>query len=123
VIVKRVAAFLLASSLMHLNAVRADGACLSHEMEAPVAASAQQADDHHAHHDAAPTAPAPDDEPCDAPLAVDCCASVASCGIAFAGGERATSGICAEAHRLILPITLETPPGTDNAPEPPPPRA
>ena len=121
--VKRVAAVLLALALTHLNAVRADAACASHDMADSTVASAPQDGDHHAHHEMPPAAPSSDSGECDAPLAQDCCASVASCGIAIDSAERDVADAVLAVERLARPTSLVTPTGADNAPEPPPPRA
>ena len=125
--IRRFAAFALATSLLHLNVVRADAACAHHESDS---APAQPAD-HPVlpHHDVAETTtPASDghtghETPCDTPAQSDCCEAFASC---TPGMEIAAEMFVAAAGLPpddAIGVFFEMPLGRVTTPDPPPPKA
>ena len=122
VIARKVASVVLSLALLHLTVARADASCASHSERATATAAVEATTAHHDHHGAPDPTPLADEEQCDAPLARDCCASVASCAFAFEADVRESDGLLAPA-RAALPVELRAPLSVIRAPEPPPPRA
>jgi hypothetical protein len=118
---KRLAAVVLALSLLRVNALRADVACARHDVaNAPVAAH-DTASEHRHHGSYATQEPSPDQE-CETPVQAECCQALASCSVFLDLGGTALDQGDQVAEAVPVKLT-EMPRSRVAAPEPPPPRA
>jgi hypothetical protein len=118
---KRVAAVVLALSLLRVNALRADVACARHDVpSSPVAAQGQASE--HAHHASSGTPePVPEQE-CETPVQAECCQALTSCSVFLDLDDTALDHDSPAADSMPVKLT-EMPRSRIAAPEPPPPRA
>ena len=110
--IRRLAALLLATSVLHFSVVPAAAACSMHESSVP-AAGHEGMD----HGDDEPQAP------CHAPGAPDCQVPASCTPTLSIIEESGTMVSPAIAHVTIAPAVTERPLSRSTAPEPPPPKA
>ena len=113
--VRRLAAFGLAATIMHLNVARADVVCAAHgDMSA-----------HTAHvDDAAPgqSERGPSDAKCDSPSQRDCCEAMVSCSIVLGMGDAVRVAPAMASQATVVVASVSAPASRVAAPDPPPPR-
>lgn len=122
---KRLAAMLLALPLVHVNVARAAIACDRHEAAATETSSAHGHDAHAMH-----GSRSPDEQPVsrhDLPAGdsetAECCQALASCSLAFGGGDVQSLDRAPYQHSRAPSALAGAPRSRISAPEPPPPKA
>jgi hypothetical protein len=113
---RRFAAFAVALTMLHLNTVRADAACATHE---DAAADAGGTHDGMSHETDAPAEQAP----CDAPAQQDCCLAFAACSVVLSAEASALVDVSVSHPASVVAGISERPASRSTAPEPPPPKA
>jgi hypothetical protein len=127
---RRFAALALATSLLHLNLVRADVACAKHDHAGALGhGAADHTMEHHGvidaqvAHERDAAGLADREQSCETPSQPECCQALASCSPAF--GADAESALSAHvlSHDVAQAGLIEIPPSRVPTPDPPPPKA
>jgi hypothetical protein len=109
--------------MLHLNVVRADAACATHEMSAGQDAPTQHdMGGVHEGHDSSPADGAADAADCKTPAQEDCCEALASCSLVLGADDAAVAAPTALPHLGVLTAPADMPLSRVAAPEPPPPK-
>lgn len=123
------AALALAASLLHLNVVRADIACGTHDHAGlPDHAAGPQAVEHKDGaapvliHDGGPHVAA-NDQPCETPVQPQCCQALASCSPVFGAATESAIGHYLPPGGVALAALITLPLSLIATPDPPPPKA
>lgn len=121
--VRRFTAWGLVAFMLHLNVVRADAACATHQMPAHQNASMQHdMDGLHGGHDRGRADGAADATNCETPTQTDCCQAVTSCSPALGFGVEKQIASWIPTHDAAGARFFARPLSRNTAPEPPPPR-
>lgn len=119
---RRFVALLLGLSMIHLNSLRADGACADHDQHSQPTSPT--------HHGATPsslsdvhTKHATQTEACDTPTLPACCQMLASCSTVLGVHNGAQVDQRGPIHRGILAAVEVAPASRVASPDPPPPRS
>ncbi len=118
VTLRRLAAFAIALTMLHLNMVRADGACAAHAGHS--AASENSLSHEGMSHEAGMQT---DQAPCETPSQPDCCQALASCAPVLAMDARSEVAAGVAQHVAMIAAFNQQPASRSTAPEPPPPKA
>ena len=123
VTVRRLTALAVAAFMLHLNVVRADAACVAHEMstgqDTPVQHDLAAM---HASHELNDSTGVSDDANCETPAQQDCCQAMTSCGPLFGSGIEWQPTAFVPSHDAVGALFSTRPLSRNTAPEPPPPR-
>ena len=118
-IVRHVAAVVLALSLLRVNALRADVACARHE-GAGKQPSGQLDAGVHEHHGQASSEEQPEED-CTTPVQAECCQALTSCSV-FLELDAVALDAGLRGNDAVLTALTGMPHTTVAAPDPPPPR-
>ena len=120
-IARRTTSFLLGLLLLNLTWVESDSSCVDHPQADAATASMHDAMAHHEMHGA--TSEKPHDSSPDLPATPRCCASLASCAVAWNAARLSEPGDVPPAGAGIPGRSLRMPLTGIQAPDPPPPKA
>ena len=114
-ILRRALALILAGSLFHLSASRADAACAEHgERGAGMPQASGHAGEHH-------PGDAASDEECDTPTLPACCQMLASCSTIHIAADAVRQPVM-QAHVNVAAAVQRAPESRVATPDPPPPK-